>query len=296
MSNVNRDDSRRIRKPTRIRDTDSMHLFVPFLLPNRADNEAFISKTVDMTAALQYIAEKNAADPEHKYTIFHFVTAALAKTIALRPKLNRYYSGKRYYQRNDISFAFVAKKQFSDEAHESLLFVHADPEGTFSPMDYYHDEICRRVYKVKKENADDEATDIISVLTKLPRPILSFVVGILNWLLYHNILPYSLSSVDPYHSSVFITNLGSIKMQAGYHHLTNWGTNSFFLAIGEMKKTPFYDENGAVTMRDAIELGITLDERIADGYYYSKSIRLLDYIMTHPQILDKPLTETVDFE
>ena len=36
-------------------------------------------------------------------------------------------------------------------------------------------------------------------------------------------------------------------------------------------------------MRNSVELGLTIDERLADGYYYSKSIRLLKYILTHPE-------------
>ena len=43
-------------------------------------------------------------------------------------------------------------------------------------------------------------------------------------------------------------------------------------------------------------IGITLDERIADGYYYSKTIRLLHKILQNPEILDRPAKEEVDYE
>ena len=93
-----------------------------------------------------------------------------------------------------------------------------------------------------------------------------------------------------------ISNLGSIKLKCGYHHLTNWGTCSLFCIIGEKKKSPFYDENGSVSMRETLELGLTIDERLADGYYYSKSVRMLKYLLEHPEELEKPLKEEVRYE
>ena len=93
-----------------------------------------------------------------------------------------------------------------------------------------------------------------------------------------------------------ISNLGSIKLKCGYHHLTNCGTCSLFCIIGEKKKSPFINEDGTVSMRETLELGLTIDERLADGYYYSKSVRLLEYLLTHPEELEKPMNEEVRYE
>ena len=92
-----------------------------------------------------------------------------------------------------------------------------------------------------------------------------------------------------------LTNLGSIKLHSGYHHLTNWGTNSVFVAIGEKKLRPFYDEQGNVTMKDSIDLGLTIDERLADGYYYSKTVRLLRKLLENPELLEQTLTTEVEY-
>ena len=48
-------------------------------------------------------------------------------------------------------------------------------------------------------------------------------------------------------------------------------------------------------MKPSIDLGLTIDERIADGYYYSKTVRLLRTLLENPQLLDKPLQEEVDY-
>ena len=93
-----------------------------------------------------------------------------------------------------------------------------------------------------------------------------------------------------------LSNLGSIKLKCGYHHLTNWGTCSLFCIIGEKKMSPFFDDDGHVVMKETLDLGLTIDERLADGYYYSKSVRLLKYLLEHPEELEKPLKEEVRYE
>ena len=46
-------------------------------------------------------------------------------------------------------------------------------------------------------------------------------------------------------------------------------------------------------MRETLDLGLTIDERLADGYYYSKTVRLLKTLLENPELLDKPLREEV---
>ena len=278
---------------TRVRGLDAMHVFMPYLLPNRTDNEAFISEKIDLSAINAYLEKKNAENPAYKYTIFHVVTAALAKTIYLRPKLNRFISGRRLYERNEILLAFVAKRIFSDDGDEALLLVNTDENTT---LDSLHDTICTRVSKNRKEGEVDDATKIMNVLVKFPRFMLRFFVGILNFMEYHGCLPSFLRYADPYHASVFISNLGSIKLNAAYHHLANWGTNSLFVVVGEKHLETIANADGTVETKEVLPLGITLDERIADGYYYAKSIKLLKHLLANPELLDLPSGTEVEYE
>jgi hypothetical protein len=95
---------------TLVRDLDSMHVFLPIMLPNRADNEAFIQELIDMSAVEAYVERKNAENPQYKYTFFHVILAALSRTIDMRPRMNRFIIGNRYYDRRHISFSLIAKK------------------------------------------------------------------------------------------------------------------------------------------------------------------------------------------
>ena len=272
-----------------LRDLDALHAFTPYLMPNRTENEAFIQEQIDLTNILAYLEKKNAQQPEYKYTIFHIITAALAKTLTLRPRMNRFVKGNRMYERNELTFAFVVKKQFADEAHEALAFLSFDENCT---VDSVHDKIMNEIYSCRSEKLDN-STASMDVLTKLPRFVLRFIIGILNLLDYYGKVPNSLIKADPNYASVFMSNLGSIGLKAGYHHLNNWGTNSIFVTIGEKAMRPVYDAQGNAEIRPVLELGLTLDEGIADGYYYAKTVKLVKHLLQNPELLERPAHEEV---
>ena len=273
-----------------LRELDSLHFITGIIYPNRCDNEAYISQRVDLTPLNAYIAKKNET-ADFKYTYFHIIVAALIKTITLRPKLSRFIVNGNFYQRNEVSASFVVKKQFSDKGAEALAMLHAKPEYTLEDI---HNYIRDQVTDCRSEKVDS-STESMDVFNKLPRWMSKTGVKFIMWLDKHGWVPSSLIETDPYYSSVVISNLGSIKLKCGYHHLTNWGTCSMFCIIGEKKMTPFYEENGSVEMRETLDLGLTIDERLADGYYYSKSVRLLKYLLEHPEELEKPMNEEVDY-
>ena len=274
-----------------LRDLDGLHFITPLIYPKRCDNEAFISERIDLTAADAYLARKNAEDPAFKYTLFQLIVMTMVKTLTLRPKMNRFIQNKNTYQRNEVSAAFVVRKYFQDESHEGLAFIHAKDETTLEDI---RSEIHRQVYDCRSGKGDT-SSDSMDVLNKMPRFLSKFLVWIITRLDVHGIVPQFLIGTDPYYSSVVLTNLGSIKLHSGYHHLTNWGTNSVFVAVGEIKERPFFDADGNVTMKNSVDLGLTIDERLADGYYYSKTIKLVRHLLEHPELLELPANAEVEY-
>lgn len=123
-----------------VREADSMHKFAGFLLPNRCDNEAVMSELVDMTAVENLVKKKNADSPDFKYTMFHIICAAVAKVLYDRPKMNYFYAGNRLYERNEISFSFVVKRQFVDSSSEALAIIKLDKESDASPPSHIWEE------------------------------------------------------------------------------------------------------------------------------------------------------------
>lgn len=273
---------------TLLRSIDSMHYIMPLMYPNRCDNEAFLHIRVDLTGAEKFLERKNADEPPYRYNLFQLVVTAVLKTITLRPALNRFIANKNLYQRNEITAAFTVKKIFSDTGGEALARVYARGTDT---LDTIHEEIFRQVFQCRSDKKDG-STASMDVIRKLPGKRLIGCAA--RFLDRHGWMPRSIIATDPYYCSAVLANLGSLKIDAGYHHMTNWGTNSLFCAIGLMKKRPFFDEAGEMKMRQSVDLGLTIDERIADGYYYAKSIRLLQKLLENPELLDRPLAEPVE--
>ena len=281
------------RDATLLRDTDALHFIMGIIYPNRADNEAYIAERVNLEPIKAYLAKKNVEGIPFKYTFFHVILTALVKTVTLRPKLNRFYANENYYQRNKVTAGFIIKKEFSDGSEEAVALLEARPDAT---IDTIHEEIRQRVQATRNEQKMNTTDNSMDILNKLPRFLSKAAIRFIRWLDRHGWCPDFLIGDDPNYSSVFLSNLGSIRLRSGYHHLTNWGTSSLFCIIGEKKWTPLYDQNGLVEMRETVDLGLTVDERIADGYYYSKSIRLFKYLLEHPELLEQPLNTEVEYD
>ena len=277
---------------TYLKDIDSMHFIMPFMYPDRCDNQAFFTFKIDLTNLNEYLAKKNAENPDYKYNMFQCVVTAALKTIFLRSKLSIFIHNRKMYRRNEVSAAFTVKQEFADDGGEVLAFLHAKPEWN---IDDVHNEIRRQLLKLKTKGYTDESTSIMDKLNKAPKWITRPLVGGICRLEKKGLIPPALVETDPYHSSIVLANLGSIGLPNGYHHLTNWGTTSMFLLIGKIDRLPFY-ENDTVTFKDGVELGFTVDERIADGFYFSRSIKMLQLFLEQPELLERPMNEKLSDE
>lgn len=275
----------------KLRKIHAMHFVMPLMYPNRCDNEAFISERIDLTNVNAYLEKKNASNPEYAYNLFQVMVTAVLKTITLRPKMNRFIANKTMYMHNEVSASFTVKKIFSDNGAEALAQVHT--KGT-ETIDDIHDEIYRQLQLCRSDKVD-AGTESLNAVAKIPGFLVKIVGAAARFLDRHGWMPKSVTEGDPFYGSVYLANLGSIKLGAGYHHLTNWGTCSVFCTIGEAKKRPFFDEDGTVHMKDSIDIGLTIDERIADGFYYSRTVQLLKTLLQNPELLDKPLNEEVAY-
>ena len=276
----------------RIRDIDGMHFYMAYLMPKRCEAEVYINEKIDVTELMTYIKEKNASG-ERKVTPFHCVIAAVARTIKMRPLLNRYISGKRYYMRHKISMGFTVKKQFIDHAEETLMIYHPKDEENLCAIT---DRIAPKVREAKKETKGIKVDDLLNIVKMLPKPVMSMFMAFLNFADSHGLMPKAFSSVDTNYCTVLLSNLGSIKCDAVYHHLNNFGTNGIVITIGEIHKETMLSENGDIVVRDIMNIGVTLDERIADGFYFARSLKLIKHLFKNPYLLDKTLGEEIDFE
>ena len=282
-----RRDARRVKAP-------GLQTIMSYLMPKRTDCEVYLNETIDATKVVRYLEEKNAAHPEFKTTIFHCIVVALTRMVLERPKMNRYIQGWRMYERNDVSVSFVVKRRFAENGEESLMVLVPKDTDT---LDTVSRKIVGDVHETRKSETSTGGIDaILDFLAKMPRLLLALIVRVIRYLDFWGINPRFLTDGDPNYTSIFLSNLGSIKCPAVYHHLNNYGTNSMMITIGTLHKEPVLLPDGTSEIRDVIELGATLDERIADGFYFARSLKLVKHIFENPELLDQPLGEASDFQ
>ncbi len=278
------------RDGVKLRKLDSMHYIMPLIFPKRCESEVFIHKRIDLTKTSKYIREKNALKPEYNYSLFQIIIAAILKTIVLRPHLNRFVSNPYIYQRRDLSAAFIVKTSFSDDAEEAMAFVNAEETDT---LDTIRKKIYDQIEACRDEMQKDSSQQTMDFIALLPGGIRKFIGWVVRGLDHRGLMPKFMIANDPHYASVLLSQLGSIKLGAAYHHLTDWGTNSLFITVGEKKMRPFFSANGEVEMKSSIELGFTVDERIADGFYFARSVKLMKKLLEHPELLEAPFNEEV---
>jgi len=279
---------------TYLKRIDPFMRFFPYIMKGRNESAIYFNQRIDITALKAWLNEKNravaATGEGSKATLFHAVLTALIRTVNERPQINRFVIGRRVYQRHDLSCAFVIKREFRDDSNEEIAVMKFKPDDTLSSI---AQRIADEVKKVRKAAKDDDKqrngiVNWFNYLMNMPRILLRGLVRFLSWLDYHGWLPRFVCELDPMHSSIWLSNLGSLGIDAPYHHLYEWGTTSVFMTIGVAERAPAVDTNGQITVRDFINVAITLDERISDGFYFARSLKRFRFFLEHPDELEKP--------
>ena len=277
-----------------VREVTGLQCVMANLMPNRTDSEVCLSDKFDVTELVKYLDAKNASHPDFKTTLFHCILVAVAKMIRERPFLNRFIQGRRTYERDEITLSFVAKRRFADGADEALMVLTAKDEDT---LDTVSQRIVGDIRETRKSEHSTGGVDAaVDAFAKIPRLLLMFAIRVIRWLDFWGLVPRALTDGDPNYTTVLLSNLGSIKCPAVYHHLNNYGTNSIMVTIGTLHKEELIMEDGTKQVRDVVDFCATLDERIADGFYFARSLKLIRYICAHPEMLDRPIGEPSGFE
>lgn len=279
------------RNAKRVKDITGMQQVMLDIKTDRCDSDVYINQKVDVTKLVDYIDKKKANGFE--YTYFHAFVSAIGKILYNRNKLNRFVSNRHIYEHNDVVISFVAKVAFDDKSEEMMIMVPIEANDN---IDSISKKIKGYIGKVRdnKSVQKEGANSAIDIVAKLPNLIRVPLVGLLKWCDKKGILPKSLVKDNLYYSSMIISNLGSIKCGAIYHNLTCFGTCSSLATIGEIKEEVINYSNGTSEVKKICEFGINFDERIADGYYFAKSIKLLQYIFDNPELLEDDASSIID--
>lgn len=249
--------------------------------PNRCDSAVYINQKIDMTNFVKFMKEKKKEI--EGLTYYHGLVNVMAKVMYSRPYLNRFIAGRTMYMHNEVSLAQVVKEKFEDDSIEMIMVLNIDPEDTLLDISRKTKEKVEAI-RNKKASGKKDANSAADFIGKLPKILRIPITDLLKWFDKHGWLPKSLTEENIYYSSAILSNLGTFKVGGIYHNLTNFGTSSSMIMFGEIT-----EENGKWYM----ELGITIDERIADGFYFCKALKLIEYIFETPELLLEPAGKKV---
>lgn len=265
------------------------------LKPRRSVSDVYINQKMDLTELVKYVEKKKAAGEEMTY--FYAFLAAIGKTVHNRPRLNYFVRNRHLYEHDEVVLSFVAKVSFDDHSEEVMVMIPIGPKDTVFTIGQ---KVRKKLDGFRKrpqqgETAKKGANSAIDVLGKLPNALRVPIVGLFKWTDKKGILPAGLVEDNLYYSTMIVSNLGSIECGAIFHNLNDFGNSSSLLTMGEIRDEEVIAD-GKKTVRKLCEWGMNFDERIADGYYFAKSAKYLQYFLSHPELLEEPAGKRYELE
>ncbi|MHA1211921.1 MAG: 2-oxo acid dehydrogenase subunit E2 [Candidatus Heimdallarchaeota archaeon] len=265
--------------------TTKFHELEFHIMHGRNESAIYFNTQIDLTKTLVFLEKYNKDKKENeKLTLFQIFLAACTRTVTLRPNINRFVSGRRLWQRNQIRFAFVTKKEKTEDGDEVNTMIEFDPYDTIKTV---QKKVYEKIYEARHEENPNEKD--INLVGGLPR----WVIKLLFWFMRrrdeHNRPLVSITDDMPLWSTVFIAHLGSINVDAVYHHPFELGTNGIFIVIGKIKKAALVNqETDEIEVKKVMELRISIDDRIASGSYTGPTIAMLQELLENPEPLLSP--------
>ena len=260
------------------------YLVMAHVMKHRYDALNMITLDIPVAPVRHYLNEKRKEGK--RYSHLTVMLAAIVRTFAMYPKLNRFVVNKRIYARNELAIGMVVLKNGDINEAGTTDKMKFDLSSTIEDVD----RVCT-AYVEKNRNPDDvnDTDKLAGILTSVPG-LLRVGARFLMWMDKHNWMPKSIIDVSPFHCSLMFTNLASIKTNHIYHHAYDFGTVSLTLAMGNMRDVPMM-KRGEVTLERCIPLGLVMDERIASGAYFAIAFREFQRLMAHPELLETPPEE-----
>ncbi len=267
----------------KLKNLSSIQKIMPYIMPERHDSQNLYRYPVRCEAIDSFIEEERKKGELFNY--MHLVVASLVRLIATRPQLNRFVMNGRIFKRKKIYVSFVVKKFLADNAEETTVKLPFNGTENIYEIRDAMNEAIKKNSNLKAKNGTDK---LARVLTIVPNFLIKFLVGTVKFLDKHGCLPNKILDLSPFHTSIFITNLKSIKIDYIYHHLYDFGTTSLFVSMGKEQLEPVIDDN-EIKIGKVMQLGVVTDERFCDGFYYANTLRKWKRIMQNPSVLKENL-------
>lgn len=251
-------------------------------------NNAYID-AIEISELEKYIRQKRA-EGLTGFGMLHIFLASYVRLASQMPRLCRFVAGQRIYSPWHLDVTMIVKQNLSSTGIESSIKVRLERTDTIYDVYRKIDEAVQAVKNQQEGGADVAA----KILTKTPRLLVAFAMGLLKLLDYFGLMPKALVDISPFHATLFVSDLGSVGIKPVVHHLYNFGHIPVFLSFGIKRRAYELQADGTVAERKYVDYTVVVDDRIADGFYLAQCLKLLRSYMLHPHQLEKPPEKVVE--
>lgn len=272
----------------KLKTLDPLFRVIPHVMKERNDAHVFYTEELPIKYLDEYIAKKNEEGIKMSY--MNIIYAAIIRLLAEKPHLNRFVMDGRTYARHDITVSLAIKKGMTEDAEETNIKLHfTGKENIFEIKEKLDSNIA-----INKEVSTQNNTDkLVKILSHMPDWLYKFVVNTLMYLDKHGMMPKAIVELSPFHTSAYLTNLGSLGIDPIYHHIYNFGTVGIFLAMGKKKRSYVYEDD-SIVQEKTICLKWVADERICDGFYYASALKSFYRYLRKPELLEQNIEPKQD--
>ncbi len=267
----------------RLRTVSPSFLLTPFMMRDPSDAVNSFTDHADTEAMERWVRLRRSEGYESA-SILHVFIAAYVRTLALRPAMNRFVSGRHIFSRHSIDVVLSAGRNGSADAGALVVKVR------FKPTDTVYDVIRRINTKMDSLQADEDSdryAKLAAILVKTPRFVVRAGMGIYRWLDNHGWLGQATLEKSPFHGSVVISEEGSCSLPPIERSLNSMGALPVSISIGRRRKALELDAEGRIIERKFVDYTVSFDSRIADSSYVGSAFKYFRYYLDNPHELEK---------
>lgn len=268
----------------RLKNTDPMYTIVPHIMSERNDSLNAITIDIPLEPITNYLKEQR--ENGNNFSHMDVIIAAYVRTVAEFPMLNRFVMNKKIYARTELPVGMVVLKEGGDITEETMSKMYFDVKDTIFDI---HNTIEEFVNENRKHEQSNSTDKIIKSLLSIPG-LLRVGVNIFKFMDKHNLLPGSIIDASPFHTSMVISNLASIRTNHIYHHCYNFGNTGMVVTMGNSREVP-KRKGDEIEFVKCMPLGIVMDERLCSGAILSAVFRRFKRYTTNPKLLETPPSE-----
>lgn len=269
---------------TRVKNEVPMYYLIPQFMPKRYDSMNMTTVDIPVEPLRKYMNAKR----KEGFHISHMalIMCAYAHLVGEYPSINRFIANRRIYQHNDFAVSLVVLRPGNTGNDDTFAKLYFSPEDTIFDVQEKIDAYIEKNTSgaVEDSNALDRWMGILCSLGGF----LDLAGWLLRFLDRHGWLPRVLVDASPFHASLLVTNLASIRTNHIYHHVYEFGTTSVSIAMGNLREVPKRGRGGEVELVRCIPLGVVMDERIASGHYLALAFARFKEMLLHPEQLEQP--------